>query len=183
MVTTHLSTAADLETMDNNARFELVRGVLHEMSPSSFNSSLVMSNLALELGQFVKHHRLGSVTFAEAGYLLERNPDTVVAPDIAFVRIDRIPQPVPKRGFFVGMPDLVIEIISPSDEPAEIRRKQALYDRIGIPLVWWIDPDRRVATVHRAGRPVGHLTESDSLDGADIIPGFSLSLSQVFDFS
>lgn len=183
MVITHLTTATDLEAMGSDARYELYQGVLYPMSPSSFNSSLVMSNLALELGQFVKRHRLGSVTFAEAGYLLERNPDTVVAPDIAFVRIDRIPQPAPKRGFFAGMPDLVIEIISPTDEPAEIRRKQALYDRIGIPLVWWIDPDRRVATVHHAGYPVRHLTESDSLDGEDIIPGFSLPLKEVFDFS
>ncbi len=182
MTITHLITADELEAMGSDARFELIQGVLHEMSPSSFNSSLVLARVANSIFNYVDAHRLGVVTFAEAGFVLELGPDTVVAPDVAFVRQDRMHLAPSGRGFFPARPDLIVEVISPTDEPLDIRRKQALYDRIGIPLVWWIDPKRRTATVHFPGNPVQHLTESDSLDGSDIVPGFSMQLAKLFDF-
>lgn len=183
MVSTHLITAADLEAMGSDARYELYQGVLYPMSPSSIDPSVIGMRLAITLGAYIYEHDLGVLSGENGGYRLEYDPDTVVAPDVGYIRRERLQHWPGRRGFFPGAPDLAIEILSPTDEPAEIRRKQALYDRIGIPLVWWIDPDRRVATVHRAGRPVRRLTESDSLDGEDIIPGFSLPLIEVFDFS
>ncbi len=87
------------------------------------------------------------------GYVLERDPDTVVAPDVAFVRRDRLPDPIPERGYFLIAPDLVVEVISPTDEPGDIRRKQALYDRVAIPMVWWVDPLRRTISVHIPDNP------------------------------
>lgn len=181
MVTTHLTTAADLEAMGSDTRFELYQGVLRAMSPSSARSGLVLSAAGYELRHFVRSRNLGIVVFAEVGFKLEVDPDTVVAPDVAFVRHDRVPRPVPERGFFELVPDLAIKIVSPTDEPADMRRKQAVYDRVGVPLVWWIDPARRIATVHKPGRPVMQLAETDSLDGEDIVPGFSLPLATLFD--
>jgi Uma2 family endonuclease len=181
MTITHLITADELEAMGSDARFELIQGVLHEMSPSSFNSSLVLTRIAIALGSYVETHRLGEVTFAEAGYVLEHGPDTVVAPDVAFVQRERLELAPKGQGFFPAAPDLIIEVISPSDEPLDIRRKHALYDRIGISMVWWIDPKRRVATVHVPNKPVQQLTESDSLDGGTLIPGFSIPLAKLFD--
>lgn len=181
MTITHLTTTNELEAMGGDARFELYQGVLHHMSPSGARSSMVVSNIGYELRHFVQSQRLGVVTFAEAGFILERDPDTVVAPDVAFVRRQRLPDPIPERGFFPLAPDLVVEVLSPSDEPGDIRRKQALYDRVAIPLVWWIDPLRRTVSIHIPGRPVRHLTEADALDGLHVVPGFSISLRTIFE--
>jgi len=182
MTITHLITAGELESMGSDARFELIQGVLHEMSPSSFDSSRVLSRIALAMGGYVEAHRLGEVTFAEAGFVLERDPDSVVAPDIAFIQTERLRLAPQGQGYFPAAPDLIVEVISPTDEPLEIRRKQALYDRVGIPLVWWIDPKRRTATVHAPDRPVRRLGETDELEGESIVPGFSLQLAKLFDF-
>jgi Uma2 family endonuclease len=182
MTITHLITADELEAMGSDARFELIQGVLHEMSPSSFPSSRVLSKIGVLLYNFVDAQQLGEVTFAEAGFVLEANPDTVVAPDVAFVRGSRLHLAPRQRGFFPAPPDLIVEVISPADEPADIRRKQALYDRVGIPMVWWIDPERRTAMVHIPGQTARQLTEMDSLDGGEIVPGFSVHLAKLFNF-
>jgi Uma2 family endonuclease len=181
MTITHLTTANELEAMGSDARFELHQGVLHQMSPSGAHSGMVASNIGFELRSYAREHKLGSVTFGEIGFVLERDPDTVVAPDVAFVRRNRLPDPIPKRGFFLFAPDLVVEVISPTDEPGDIRRKQALYDRVAIPMVWWIDPLRRTISVHVPGQPVLHPTESDDLDGLHVVPGFSIPLKTIFD--
>lgn len=181
MTTTQFMTAVDLEQMPSDARYELYQGVLQEMSPSSAQSSVVLSTIGYELSHFVRTHHLGIVLFAEAGFRLERDPDTVVAPDIAFIRSDRIPDPIPNRGYFELTPDFVIEVISPTDEPGNSRRKQALYERVGVPLVWWIDPARRTAAVYRHGRSVVQLTAIDTLDGADIVPEFTIALTEILD--
>ena len=94
---------------------------------------------------YVYEHKLGIATGENGGYILERDPDTVVAPDAGFIREDRLTGRRSRRGYFPGIPDLAIEVISHTDEPAEIRRKKALYDRVGVPLVWWIDPEKRSA--------------------------------------
>ncbi len=182
MVTAHPITAADLESMGSDTRFELYQGVLHERSPSSARSALVLSNTGYELRHYVQPRGLGIVVFGEGGFGLETAPDTVVAPDVAFIRRSRVPSPIPERGFFDLIPDLVIEVISTTDEPGDIRRKQAVYDRVAVPLVWWIDPSKRTAAVQKPGLPVVHLKDADTLDGEDIVPGFSLSLASLFDF-
>ena len=182
MTTTHLITATELEAMGSDARFELIQGVLYEMSPSSIDSSAIAMRLGILLGSFIYQHGLGIITGEGGGYLLERGPDTVIAPDVGFVQKDRLGLWPGRRGYFPGAPDLLAEVISPTDEPAEIRHKQALYDRIAIRLVWWIDPEQRIATVHAPGRAVRHLTEADTLDGEAVVPGFSLPLGSLIKF-
>jgi Uma2 family endonuclease len=181
MTITQLTTAHELEAMGSDARFELDQGVLQHMSPSGARSSMVSSNIGYELRHYVQTHRLGAVIFSEAGFVLEHDPDTVVAPDVAFVRRDRMPDLIPERGFFLLAPDLAVEVISPTDEPGDMRRKQAIYDRVAIPMVWWIDPLRRTAAVHVPGEPVRHLTESEILDGERVVPGFPIPLATIFD--
>lgn len=182
MVTTHLITAAELENMGSDAPFELIQGVLYEMSPSGYDSSEIGMTLGIILGAYAFEHNLGAFSGENGGYLLERNPDSLIAPDIGFVKKERRGLRPARGKPFPGAPDLAIEVISSSDEAGDIRRKMALYDRASVPMVWWIDPIRRTATVQRAGRPVQRLTESDSLDGEDIIPGFSIQLSRILDF-
>ena len=183
MTTTQLITANDLEAMGSDARFELIQGVLHEMSPSSSDSSGVGARLTIEFGAFVYRHGLGRVTGADGGFFLEKSPDTVIEPDMGFIRNERLGLWPGRRGFFPGIPDFAVEVISPTDEPADIRRKMELYERFGVPLVWWIDPIRRTARVQSHGNPIRHLTESDSLDGESIVPGFSVLLADLLDFA
>lgn len=181
MTSTQLITATDLEAMGSDAWFELIHGVLHEMSPSSTDSSAIGLRIGGLLAAYVYEHKLGIATGENGGYILERDPDTVVAPDAGFIREDRRSLNRSRRGYFPGIPDLAIEVISPTDEPADIRRKKTLYERAGVPLVWWIDPETRTATVHVLGQPVRHLSESDSLDGESVILGFSVPLGTLFD--
>jgi Uma2 family endonuclease len=112
--------------------------------------------------------------------LVETNPDTVVAPDVGFVLKRRMPESVPKRGYFRLRPDLAVEIVSPTDERADMRRKQAIYERVGVPVVWWIDPLRETVAVHKLGEPIEHLDRTGHLDGGTLLPGFSLALEVLF---
>ena len=77
-------------------------------------------------------------------------------------------------------PDLAVEVISPSDEPGDIARKKDLYRRAGVPLVWWVDPKRRMVAVYRDGELLAELGEGDELDGGDVLPGFRLPVAEIF---
>src|SRR5690349_700630 len=116
MTITHLITADELEAMCSDTRFELFQGVMHEMSPSSSNSSAVAFRLAVELGAYIVRNDLGVGTGADGGFRLENDPDSVVQPDIGFIRKERMTLWPGKKGIFPGNPDLAIEIISPTDE-------------------------------------------------------------------
>lgn len=181
MVTTRTVTAEELLAMGSDAPYELIEGELVRVSPAAIKANYVLVTLIGELRSFVRPRRLGRLSVGEGGYLLESDPDSVVAPDIGFVRRQRLPDPIPDRGYLPVTPDLVVEVISPTDERGEIDRKQALYDRVGVPLVWWIDPHRETATIRRLGHPARIVDRTGRLDGDDILPGFSLSLAEVFD--
>ncbi|MBX3068940.1 MAG: Uma2 family endonuclease [Thermomicrobiales bacterium] len=177
---THLITAAELLDMGSDARHELIEGVLTEVSPSSIRPGVIAANLVIAIGSFVQSRELGRLSTAEGGFILSRNPDTVVAPDIGFFRTDRYLGELPERGFFPLPPDLAIEIISPTDEPADIRRKQAAYDNARVPQVWWVDPGARTVTICRPGREPEVLDESMTLEGGDELPEFSMPVARVF---
>ncbi|MCA9858993.1 MAG: Uma2 family endonuclease [Thermomicrobiales bacterium] len=181
MVTTRTITAAELLVMGSDVPYELIQGELVSVSPSSIKSNMILSNIHGAIFAFVRSRKLGLLSVGEGGYLLESNPDTVVAPDIGFVVRDRLPDPIPARGYLPVRPDLIVEVISPTDERSEIERKQALYDRIEVPVVWWIDPRRETASVHVPGQPVQVIDRTGQLDGGDLLPGFTLKLAEIFD--
>ncbi|MDP9363937.1 MAG: Uma2 family endonuclease [Chloroflexota bacterium] len=114
------------------------------------------------------------------GLFLAHEPDTVVAPDVAFVRAERLPSPSERRGFSPVVPDLAVEVVSPSDRQAKVDEKVALYLAAGVPLLWVAYPRRRVVRVHRPGREPVELGEGDVLDGEDVLPGFRLPVADVF---
>ena len=132
-------------------------------------------NLAVALSNHVREHGLGVVYAAETGFTLSRRPDTVRAPDVAFISRDRLPSPEP-IGYPELAPDLVVEV---GDRPGETLAKIADWLSAGTRLVWLIDPARRAARVYRADGSETMVAADGVLDGEDVIPGFSCRLDTV----
>lgn len=176
MTATQLVTAEDLLQMGSDAPYELIEGVLKEVSPSSSKSSEVAALILIFVGQHVIAQRLGHITGADGGYILSSNPYTVVSPDVGYYRGERAPD----RGFYPRPPDLAVEVISPTDRKADIAEKQALYTKARVPLVWWVDPERRTVTVHRLGQAPETVEATGVLDGGGVLPGFTLELGTIF---
>ena len=159
-------------------RVELVRGLLVVRELPGMRHARVAMDLALALGAHVRAAALGRV-YAEAGFKLASNPDTVRGPDIAFISRGRIPDPEP-TGFAGFAPDLVVEVISPGDRAGEVLAKVADWLSAGTRLVWVLDPARRVARVYRDDGTEQILTADESLDGGDVVPGFSCPVGEIF---
>lgn len=176
-----LLTADDLMRLQPpHKRTELVRGQMIVREPPGFRHGDIAMAIAGRMYPFVREKGLGRVLAAETGFVLFTNPDTVRAPDVAFVKHERIPNPIP-RGYARFAPDLAVEVLSPDDRPGEVLAKVADWLQAGTRLVWVVDPDRRNARVYRADGTESLLSETDALDGEDVLPGFSCPLSQVFD--
>jgi Uma2 family endonuclease len=125
-------------------------------------------------------HRLGEVFEGETGFLLAREPDTVRAPDIAFVAAERIATAERQKGFWVGAPDLAVEVVSPGDTQREIDEKVMAWLDAGARLVWVVNPTWRTVTIYRSRRKIRVLTEDDELSGEDVVPGFRCPVGAVF---
>jgi len=163
-------------------RYELIRGELRQMTPSGYGHGVVVGNLTIPLGEYVRAHRLGHICGAETGFRIARAPDTVRAPDIAFVRHDRRgTEPLPE-GFFEGPPDLAVEVLSPSDTVFHVDEKIAEWLRAGCAMVWVVNGHRRSVSVHRPGGLITVLTEPDTLEGSDLLPGFTLPVARIFEW-
>lgn len=181
MVTTKLMTAEDLEAMSSGSyRYELIRGELHRMSLTGFRHAAIVRRIAVPLALYVEQHNLGEVLVGDPGFVLARDPDSVLGPDIAFVRVDHVPPEDEQPRFMRGAPDLAIEVVSPSDGRGEIAEKLAIYRAAGVPLVWVCDPGRRVVRVHTTSGPPTELGADQVLNGGEVIPGFQLRLASIF---
>ncbi len=177
-VTPTLMTAEELlQTSIPNKCTELVRGVLMVREPPGGRHGAVAAELCREIGNHVHAHQLGTV-YAETGFTLARNPDTVRGPDVAFVRNDRAENPVPV-GFPEFAPDLVVEVLSPGDRPGEVLAKVGDWLEAGARLVWVIDPERQIARVYRQDGSESSITPDGQLDGEDVLPGFSCPLAVI----
>ena len=171
-----LMTADDLLRIpDKHA--ELVCGVLIVREPPGLQHGRIATELAAALAPHVRANGLGRV-YSESGFRLAANPDTVRGPDLAFLSTARLPEPEP-RGFPDLAPDLGVEVLSPDDRPGEILGKVAEYLSAGTRLVWVIDPDRRLARVYRADGTEDIVTADQTLQGEDVVPGFTCPLANI----
>ena len=178
--TSRLVTAAELEKFpDDDYRYELVEGRVIRMSPTGYEHGRIVARLLWLLETHLRARRVGSVV-TEVGFKLRSNPDTVRAPDVAFVRQARIPTATLK-GFWTGPPDLAIEVLSPDDRAVDLRAKVEEYLSCGVAVVVVIDPDEPNATIHRATVRSVTLRSGDQLDLDDVVEGFRCSLQEVFD--
>jgi Uma2 family endonuclease len=173
-----ITTAEELLRAGDIGRCELIRGELHMMIPPGARHGWVAINLTGPILNHVEANRLGHLYAAETGFQLSRDPDTVRAADVAFVRADR-PGP-PERGYYPGAPDLAVEVLSPDDRPGYVRDKVAEWLEAGAGAVWVVDPRTRTVAVHEPGRDPLVLGENDTVPGGEVLPGFALAVREVF---
>ena len=178
---TDLLTADDLlQLYSEGVRGELIRGVLHETMSVGEEHGWIVTNVITEIGPFIKPRRLGRLIASDAGVWLEREPDTVREPDIAFTRAERLPPGPPSRGYAEVVPDLVVEVVSPRDTAQDAADRAAMWLDHGVQLVWIVHPASRTIDVHQPDAGLMTLTEADQLSGEDILPGFGCPVSAIF---
>lgn len=178
---TQLMTAAELlQLPDDGCRYELVRGELRQMIPAGHKHGRFAMNLATPLDTYVRDHNLGSVYAAETGFLIASNPDTVRAPDVAFIQRERVEAVGDTEGFWPGAPDLAAEVVSPNDLAAEVEEKVAEWLAAGARLVLVLYPRQRTVKVYRSITNLRVLTDADTLDGGEVVPGWTLPVRTLF---
>ncbi len=180
---TKLITADELLALySKGVRGELIRGELCETMPSGGKHGEVVVKIVFFLSSFVIPRRLGRLAASDSGVLLERNPDTVREPDIAFISAERLPLDVEVNGYYEVAPDLVVEVASPSDSAREVMDKALMWLSYGVRMAWVVKPQSRSVDVYRAGERTITLTEGDSLDGLDVLPDFACPIADIFGF-
>ena len=174
-------TADELLAMpDDGNRYELVKGELIKMAPTGDEHGQVTVELTTPLHLHIKKHNLGRVYAAETGFKIKSDPDTVRAPDIAFVRRERVEASGMLQGFRAGAPDLAVEVTSPGDTFSEVEGKVSEWLQAGARMVWVVSPKLHTVTVYRSLTDIVTLTEKDTLDGGDVIPGFAMKIADIF---
>jgi Uma2 family endonuclease len=175
------STASELYAMPKDGfRYELVKGELRKMSPSGWKHGVVVVNVTLLLAQYVKTNKLGLCFGAETGFIIASDPDTVRAPDLSFVGRERITEDGAPKTFWLGAPDLAVEVLSPGDTRREVDEKVTDWLEAGALAVWVINPKRRIVTVYRPAMDATRLSEEDELDGGEVVPGFRCKVPEIF---
>ena len=176
-----LLTAEDLwKQTDDGYRSELVKGVIKRMPPTGFEHGIRTAEIGSLLNVHVKKHKLGYVCGAETGFKISQNPDTVRAPDAAFVKQSAIEEQGIPKGFWEGAPDLVVEVISPSDTYTEVAEKVDEWLNAGCAMVWVVNPRRETVEVYRSPEDITVLRGNDILDGSDVINGFQCRVRDLF---
>jgi Uma2 family endonuclease len=160
-------------------RSELIRGRLVVREPAGGRHGAVANEIAFHLTGHIKAGSLGRVYTAETGFKIASDPDTVRAPDVAFVTKDRLPEAEP-AGYPAYAPDLVVEVLGADDRPGEVLAKVGEWLNAGVRLVWVVDPGKRIARVYRPDGSESQLQGGDSLNGEDVVPGFALPLEEVW---
>ena len=165
--------------LDDDFRYELVAGVVHRMSPVGARHGVVTLRLGAALTAWADRQQAGAV-MTETGFALATNPDTVRAPDLSFVRRERIPPGGLPDSFWPAAPDLAVEVLSPDDRQADVAVKIGEYLSHGVRLVWVIDLSARTVTVHRPATAPETLTGGCMLAGGNVLAGFAIHASRLF---
>ncbi len=169
-----------LHMPDDGFRYELVRGELRRMNPAGNVHGRIVVRITWRLAQHVEENRLGTVYAAETGFKLATDPDTVRAPDVAFVSRARVEAIGEIEGFWPEAPELAVEVISPGDSYADVEEKVFDWLDAGTKMVVVINPRQRSATVYKSQTDITVLAEAGVLDGGDVVPGFELAVRDIF---
>jgi Uma2 family endonuclease len=172
-------TAEELAAMGDIGRCELIRGEIIHMAPSFSEHGDIAQQIAYRIEHHIHGRRLGRVYITDTGFLIARNPDTVRAPDVSFVRQERVPRR-PARSFFPGPPDLAVEVVSSSDRRSEVLAKTRAWLAAGAISVWVVDPRHATIDVYHAADKVTHYSDDEELRDEAVLPGFVLKLGELF---
>jgi Uma2 family endonuclease len=165
---------------DDGTRRELVQGELRVMTPAGFEHGRVASTVGVLLGIHVRQTGAGIAVAAETGFVLGRDPDTVRAPDAAFVSKDRADEVGRTVRFWPGAPDFAAEVVSPDDRPREVEAQALAWLDAGTKAVLVLDPERQTATVYRSAEDPRVHTAQETIDLGDAVPGWSVQVSDLF---
>ena len=171
-------TAEELLAMPNDEPCELIAGEVVKLPFAELQHGMVVGKVFMLVASHVRGNGLGSVLAGSAGFVIARDPDTVRAADVTFIRRDR--QHLISEGYFPGPPDLAIEVISRFDRVGNVEDKALAWLDAGTAMVWVVWPKTRSVTVHRAGQPPRILHEQDAITGEDVLPGFQCSVAEFF---
>lgn len=183
MVTTKRLTVDDLERDGMpDGLWELIDGRIVEVAPAGGEASSTAVMIASFLVPHVRASRLGRVYGADGGFVLYPGEEREMlrAPDVAFVRAERVPPPERHARFLRLAPDLVVEVVSPGDSAREVGEKVAMWLAAGVRLAWLVDPRPRTVAVHESGRPVRVLGDRDELNGGEVLPDFRVGVDDLF---
>jgi Uma2 family endonuclease len=173
-------TAEELGALaSSEMRYELVRGTLRMMSPAGGRHGRISLRVARRVGDYVEEHELGETYAAETGFLLARNPDTVRAPDLAFISSGRLGDQANFPGYLPIVPDLVVEVLSPHDRPAEVEEKTEAWLAAGVAIVLIIDPQAKTMQDFRPDA-TSRLYREGLIELDPVIPGLRLDLDDLF---
>ena len=176
-----LMTADELLTLPGGEfRYELVKGELKKMSPAGHHQGKIIIRLTVPLAEHVKANQLGEIYAAETGFKLESAPDTVRAPDIAFITKERVEEVGETRGYWPGAFDLAVEVLSPDDRLSEVEEKVSEWLIAGTRQVWVVSPKLHTVTIYASSGNIQVLTEKEILTGGDVISGFALPVAEIF---
>jgi Uma2 family endonuclease len=174
-------TAADFAQLPAEGReFELVRGELVEMNRPKPRHGKILFRIARVVGEYVEDRDLGHWFGGDAGIVTEQDPDTVRGPDAAFASYQRIPREADDEHYFLVAPELVFEVLSPSDRWVNVLDKVSEYLHAGVNVVCLVDPRTRSVQLHRAETTPVTLAETDDFELSDILPGFSCPVMKFF---
>jgi Uma2 family endonuclease len=175
-----LVTADELFEMGDIGRCELVRGEIIPMAPPGAEHGDISGQLLFLIKSFVAVRHLGKVYAAETGFTIARDPDTTRAPDVAFVRKERLPAATVRK-YFPGAPNLAVEVNSPNDRASDVLAKVDEWLAAGTISVWVVDPPTRSIVVYRGGGEIIRYRDTDELRDEPTLPGFAMKLTDVFD--
>lgn len=168
-----------LAAPEDGMRRELIRGVLRTMSPAGAWHEEIAAQVMLRVGGYIQAHRLGRV-YGAPGFRIGRDPDTVRAPDFAFVAKGRLPEEKSPSGYPNLAPDFLVEVVSPNDTAAEVQQKVEQWLQAGVQLVWVVYPDTRSIAVYRSTTDIQLLGPNATLDGGAVLPGFTCPVAELF---
>src|SRR5215208_2320374 len=180
MVVNRVITIDEFERTALEGRWELIDGEPVEMTPSADESSSFGATILGLLWSHVRPRGLGRLYGADGGFVLFPDRPTVRVPDAACVRAERAPQGQARRSFPRLAPDLVVEVLSRSDRASEVVAKLEMYQEAGVPLIWLVDPEQTTITIIASGNSTRVLQSGDTLDGGDVLPGFSVAVAEIF---
>lgn len=169
-----------LHLPDDGKRHDLVRGELREMPPAGSEHGHLALRIASRLERHIEANALGRTYAAETGFKLASNPDTVRAPDAAFVSRERVEAAGRVEGYWPGAPDLAVEVISPGDTHSEVTEKALDWLGAGCRMVWVVDPRGRTVTIYRSRTDIRILTVEGRLEGSEVVEGFGMAVAEVF---